>query len=434
MQSVDSILHAKWIITGEFNRDILDNYSIIIHNGLIKDILHTPLAKKTYSSTNTTEYRDHVLMPGFINAHTHIGMSFFRGLGSDLRLMDWLQHYMFPSERKWLSHDFVHDASLFGMAEMIRSGTTCFNDMYFYPHATALAVERAGLRAFIGMHVPELPTNPTDESFTNGLAFYEEYKNHPLISITFAPHAPYTVSDNAFININKAAERLDVKINLHLHETMDEINQSMATFNKRPIKRLYDLGFLSSRVIAIHAVHLNQEDLDIINQTKLSIVHCPESNMKLASGICPVKQLQAMGISVALGTDSVGSNNDLDMISEMRSATFLSKISTLDSLSLKADETIQLATINGAKALGIDAFVGTLTTGKAADLIAINLNKLETLPVYNPAVQIVYSSNRDQVTDVWVAGKQLLKNRILLTLDEEELKESARRWGDKIKG
>ncbi len=436
MQNVDHIVHAKWVITGIETQATLTNHSLVIDKGIIKDILPTDLAKQRYSAARTDEYTNHAIMPGIINSHTHIGMNYFRGLADDLALMNWLTNHIWPAEKAWVNHEFVRDASLFAMAEMIRSGTTCFNDMYFFLQATAEAAEIAGMRAHIGMTVIEFPTNwaqTTDEYFTKGIEFYEQYKNHPFITTTMAPHAPYTVADKTFVRIQEVAEKYNLKINLHLHETADEVNQSLAQVNKRPIKRLHDLGFLSPRVIAIHMTQINDEDLDILAKTKPSIAHCPESNMKLASGACPVEKLKAAGLNVALGTDSVASNNDLDMISEMRSAAFVSKLSTLNPESLTASQAISLATINGAKALGIDHITGSLTTGKAADFIAIHLDEIETLPVYHPTSQIVYSGSRHQVSDVWVAGKQLMKNRKLLTLDENELKQKATMWRDKIR-
>lgn len=435
MTAVDQLIHARWIIPGNHTR-VLENHCLVIQKGLIHDVLPTTKALELYQAKHQEVYESHAIMPGIINAHTHIGMNFFRGLADDLSLMTWLQEHIFPAEKKWLCHAFVKDASLIAMAEMIRSGTTCFNDMFYFLEATAEAAELAGLRAHIGMSVLEFPTPWADsagEYLKKGLDFYEHYKNHPLITTTLAPHAPYTVSDETFKRVAHIAEQYQLKINLHLHETQDEIQQSLKQFNKRPIQRLHDLGFLSPQVIAIHMANLNNEDFAILEKTKPSIVHCPESNMKLASGICPVTALQKQGLTVALGTDSVASNNDLDMISEMRTASFLSKCSTLNPESLSAPQTLQLATQNGAKALGVDQMQGTLEKNKAADFIAINLDTIETLPIYHPISQIVYSSSRNQITDVWVAGRQLLKNRTLTTLNEEELKEKARYWGQKIK-
>lgn len=437
MQQIEHLVHAKWILTAEPNQDALENYSLCIENGIIKEIIPTSTAKQKYLPTRENNYQEHILMPGIINSHTHIGMNYFRGLGSDLALMQWLHDYMFPTEKKWLSHDFVRDASLFAIAEMIRSGTTCFNDMFYFLSATADAAIQAGIRACIGITVIEFPTNwaeTTDDYFTKGMDFYEKYKNNPFITTTFAPHAPYTVSDKSFMRVKELAQNLQLKINLHLHETEDEIKGSLEQFGKRPIKRLYDLGFLSSDVLAIHSANLNDEDLELIALTKPNIIHCPESNMKLASGTCPVEKLRQLGINVALGTDSVASNNDLDMLSEMKSAALIAKLSTMNPESLKANDAIALATINGARALGKEQNIGSLANGKAADFITIRTDDIEMLPMYLPAAQIVYASNRQQVSDVWVNGKQLMQNRKLLTIDEEEIKKKAIYWGNKIKG
>lgn len=435
MKSADQVIHAKWIISGNESETPLENHSIIIEKDQIKEILPTPIAKQ-YQATEIHDLSKHAVMPGLINSHTHIGMNYFRGIADDLSLMTWLKNHVWPAEAKWVHHEFVHDASLFAMAEMIRCGTTCFNDMYFFLEATAEAANISGMRAHIGMTILEFPTNwaqNTDEYFAKGLAFYEAYKNHPRVTTTLAPHAPYTVSDETFLRVKKIADQYHLKINVHLHETQDEVAQSFAQYKMRPIKRLHQLGFLSSQVIAIHMTQINEEDLEILAQTKPSVAHCPESNMKLASGICPVEKLKSHDINVALGTDSVASNNDLDMISEMRSAAFVSKLSTHNPESLTAQESMALATLHGARALGIDHFTGSLAAGKAADMIAIHLDTIETLPTYHPISQIVYSASRQQVTDVWVAGKQLMKNRKLLTLDEEELLAKARFWGNKIR-
>ena len=431
MKNIDQIAHAKWILTGEKNQHVLENHALLIDKGVIQNIVPSAEAKEHYHAKQVDDYAYHALLPGLVNAHTHLGMNYFRGLGCDLMLMDWLNGYIWPAEKKWLSHEFVHDASLFAMAEMIRSGTTCFNDMFYFPEAIADAAITAGMRGFVSMHVIDFPTAWTqnaDESLEKGLAFYEQYHQQPLLTPILAPHAPYTVSDESFVRVLELAQSLNLKINVHLHETQAEIEQSMTQYQKRPIKRLFDLGFLSSEVLAIHMTQLDEEDYDILGATHPSIVHCPRSNMKLASGICPVAKLHNLGLNVALGTDSVASNNDLNMINEMRTAAFLAKVSQQDPVCMNVDETFAMASLNGAKALGIDHIVGSLAPGKAADFIAMNLDEIETLPVHDPLVQIIYSSSRHQVTDVWVAGKQLLKNRELLTLDEEALKAKARSW------
>ena len=436
MQKIDQVVHAKWVITGLAQQRTLENHAMVIQQGKIAAILPTEEAKTQYPSAQHTNLPGHALMPGLVNAHTHIGMNFFRGLGCDMALMDWLTKYIFPAEKKWLSHEFVKDASLFAMAEMIKSGTVCFNDMFYFLEATAEATEMAGMRAFIGMTVIEFPTawaDNTDAYFDKGLAFYAAYQHHPLITPTFAPHAPYTVSDQSFRRIRELASQYRLRINLHLHETQDEIQQSLHQYDKRPIQRLHDLGFLGSDILAVHAAQLNDDDIDLMTQHQMQIIHCPQSNMKLASGICPIEKLSKKGLNVALGTDSVASNNDLDILSEMQTATLLAKISAMDPTSLNADQTLALATINGAKALGIDHQIGTLETGKSADFIAICLDDVATLPVYDPLVQIIYSCHRQQVTHVWVAGQSLMKDRQLQTLDEQALKSKAQYWGNKIR-
>lgn len=436
MQPVDYIIQAKWLITCETPNKILQNHALIIEKDKIKAILPIDIAASQYQAKKTIHYSDHAVIPGFINAHTHISMNYFRGLADDLALMNWLNNYIWPAEKQWVSHEFVRDASLFAMAEMIRGGTTCFNDMYFFPDATAEAAEISGMRAHIGMTVIEFPTrwaNTTDEYFARGMEFFEKFKNHSLVTATLAPHAPYTVSDQSMLRIKQIAEQHHLKINLHLHETADEVNQSLKQYNKRPIKRLHDLGLITPDLIAVHMTQIDDEDMKILQQGKPSVVHCPESNMKLASGICPVEKLQRAGLNVALGTDGAASNNDLDMIGEMRSCALLAKLATLNPENMTAENTLQLATAHGAKALGIDRITGTLEAGKSADFAVVDLSEMETLPVYHPVSQIVYAAGRHQVKDVWVRGKQLMKDRELLTLDEKELRVKARDWAAKIK-
>lgn len=435
MQNADQMIHARWLISGDEKSIPLENHALVITEGKIVAILPSEQARQRYQAKEQQSFLTHALIPGLINAHTHLAMNYFRGLADDLPLMDWLNHHIWPAEQAWVSHEFVRDASLFAMAEMIRAGTTCFNDMYFFLEATAEAADMAGLRAHIGMTVLEFPTTwakNVDEYFARGIEFYQKYRYHPRITATLAPHAPYTVSDETFLRVQEYAEQYDLKINLHLHETRDEVAQSLAQFNQRPIARLNQLGLISSRLIAIHMTTLDESDLSILTEKKPNIVHCPESNMKLASGACPVVLLQSAGLNVALGTDGAASNNDLDMLSEMRSAALLAKLSTQNPQSVPAREALSLATLNGAKALGVDQMIGSLAVGKAADCVAIQLDEIETLPLFHPISQIVYAASRQQVTDVWVAGKQLLKNRQLLTLDEDELKKRAIYWQKKI--
>jgi 5-methylthioadenosine/S-adenosylhomocysteine deaminase len=363
-------------------------------------------------------------------------MNIFRGLADDLALMDWLNNYIWPAESKWVSHELVYDASQLAMAEMIRCGTVCFNDMYYFLGATADAAKQTGIRANIGMTIIDVPTawaKTPEDYFAKAIDFYQQYKDNPLITPTFAPHSTYTVSLDNLKKVKKLADDYQIKTNIHLHETSAEIQASMEKYGKRPLQRLHEIGMVSPNLIAIHMTQLDDHDFHILEQTKPQLVHCPESNMKLASGACLVSKLSGLGLNVALGTDGAASNNDLDMIGEMRSAAFLGKLTANDPKAVSAEKVLKMATIHGAKALGIDHITGSLIKGKSADFIAIQLDELETQPLYHPLSQIVYAASRHQVTDVWVQGNQLLKNRELTTLDEKELLNKAQNWRVKIK-
>ncbi|OGT57844.1 MAG: N-ethylammeline chlorohydrolase [Gammaproteobacteria bacterium RIFCSPHIGHO2_12_FULL_42_10] len=433
MTNTPSIIHAKWVITDTTH--ILKHHALVIQSGLIEAILPSGLAKERYPTVTHTTYASHALLPGFINCHTHLTMNIFRGLADDLELMDWLNNYIWPAENKWLGEELVYDASLLAIAEAIRSGTTCMNDMYFFMNATARAVTETGIRAHIGLHLIDVPTawaQTMDEAFEKAILFYEEYKNHERITPTMAVHSTYTVSLPQLIKAKKIADDYKLKINIHLQESPQEIAHVQALHQERPLMRLHKIGMVNPDLIAIHMTQINEDDLKILTATKPNIVHCPESNMKLASGIAPISTLMQHGLNVALGTDGAASNNDLDMITEMRSAAFLSKISTQNPQALSAETALNMATINAAKALGVDHKIGSLAIGKAADFIAIDLERIETEPLYHPISQIVYAASRDQVTDVWVAGKQLLKNRQLTTIDEKALLAKVKTWRKRI--
>ncbi len=436
MEKIDQLIHAKWIVTCEDQNQVLEDHAIAVKDGKIHAILPSKDADAQFESELTSHFATHAITPGFINSHTHLAMNVFRGLADDLELMDWLNNHIWPAEGQWVSHDMVYDASLLAMGEMIRCGTICFNDMYFFLNATADAAEQAGVRANIGMTVIDVPTawaKTTDEYFAKAIEFYQQYKNNPRVTPTLAPHSTYTVSIENLARVNELANEYDLKINIHLQEAPSEIAQSMEKYNKRPLQRLHDIGMVSPRLIAVHMTQINDDDMKIIQATRPSIVHCPESNMKLNSGSSPVQKLLNAGIIVALATDGAASNNDLDMIGEMRTAAFLGKMTANDPRALNAETALKMATLHGARALGIDHLTGSLTKGKAADFIAINLEEIETQPLYHPVSQIVYAASRHQVTDVWAAGKRLLKNRELQTLDETELLAKAKTWRKKIK-
>ncbi|MCU7938943.1 MAG: TRZ/ATZ family hydrolase [gamma proteobacterium symbiont of Bathyaustriella thionipta] len=435
MQQVDTIIHARWIIPVEPDETVYEYYSLVIQHGKILDILPSKRCLKKYSCHTEHNLDTHALIPGFINTHTHASMALMRGMADDLPLMEWLSEHIWPAEGKFVNYQFVKEGTDLAIAEMLRGGTTTFNDMYFFPDAAAKSADESGIRASIGLIMIDFPSawaKDSDDYLHKGIQLHDQYRHHPLISTAFAPHAPYTVSDEPLEKIKIYAEKLDIPIHIHLHETQDEIDQSIATNGLRPIARLENLGLLSPLLMAVHMTQLNDDEITLLKRHGVSIVHCPESNLKLASGFCPVGKLTKKLINVTLGTDGAASNNDLDMLSEMRTAALLAKAVAGDASVLPAHSALKTATLNGAKALGLDKITGSLTIGKAADITAINLNNLESQPVYNPVSQIVYSSSRDHVTDVWVQGKHLLNNRQLTTLDREQITQNAIEWGKKI--
>jgi len=435
MTNIDTLLHARWVIPVEPENTILENHAIAVHHGRILELLDSKQAGEKYNAEQNVQLKEHVLLPGLINTHTHSAMNLMRGISDDLPLMEWLQQHIWPTEQKHVSAEFVYDGSMLACAEMLRSGTTCFNDMYFYPEETARVVEHTGMRATVGLIVLDFPSvwaQDADDYIHKGLELHDQLRGHSLIKTAFAPHAPYTVSDAAMQRIVTLTEELDIPIHIHAHETETEINESLANIGQRPLSRLEQLGLLSPRMLAVHMTQLNDDEILSCAEMGVHVIHCPESNLKLASGFTPVQKLIDAGVNVALGTDGAASNDDLDMLGEMRTAALLAKGVAHDARAVPAAVALKMATINAAKALGIDNETGSLLVDKSADIIAIKLSDIETQPVYNPLSQIVYSAGREHVTDVWVAGKHLLKDRLLTTIDETELKSRVHKWYARI--
>ena len=436
MSKADTLLNAKWIIPVEGEEEVLSDFSLIINDGNIVEILPTADAKSKYECENTYNLDNHAILPGFINAHTHASMNLLKGYADDLALMDWLQNHIWPAEAKHVGPEFVFEGTQLAIAESIRSGVTCFNEMYFFPDEAAKAVDQAGFRACVGLIVIDFPTvwaANADEYLSKGLKLHDELRHHDRITTAFAPHAPYTVSDEPLTKILSYAEELDIPIHMHIHETAFEVQQAVQEKGMREIARLDKLGIISPRLMAVHMTQLNDDEINLCAQKNISVVHCPESNMKLASGFCPVQKLQEAEINVCIGTDGSASNNDLDMLSELRSTALIAKAVAENPSAVPAHTALEMATINGAKALGIADRVGSLKPGKAADIIAINLTEIETQPLYNPVSQIVYSTNRNQVTHAWINGKLVMDNRKLTTLDEQHLLSNARVWNEKLR-
>jgi len=356
-------------------------------------------------------------------------------LADDLPLMDWLENHIWPAEAKWVNVDFMRDGTELAVAEMLLSGTTCFNDMYFYPNIVAETAQDAGIRANVGLIVLDFPSvwaSDADEYFEKGLEVHDKIRSLSLIESTLAPHAPYTVSDNPLKKVLTYADELQLQIHMHVHETAYEVSQAANDTGQRPLARLNSLGLLNPRMIAVHMTQLNDDEIALSAKQGINVVHCPESNHKLASGYCRVADLISAGVNVCLGTDSAASNNDLDMLGEMRTAAFATKNSTGTADALPAWQALEMATISGAKALNRQSQIGSLEVGKFADITAIDLNHLSTQPIYDPISQIVYSASREQISDVWVNGKHIVQNKVLTTLDANKILTKAQHWRDKI--
>ena len=432
---IDTLITTRWIIPVEPANTVLEDHAIAINDGRILAILPAAEAEARFRPGLHLRRDRHVLMPGLINAHTHAAMSLMRGLADDLPLMDWLNNHIWPAENRWVNPEFVHDGSLLACAEMIKSGTTCFNDMYFFPDETARAAEQAGMRAVVGLIALDFPTawaQDADEYLQKGVALHDQLSGNSLIRTAFAPHAPYTVSDDPLGRIAIYAEEMDIPIHIHLHETAFEVQESLDKFGMRPIERLRRLELLSPRLLAVHMTQIEDDEIRLLADTGVHVAHCPESNLKLASGFCPAQSLIDAGVNLALGTDGAASNNDLDMLGELRSAALLAKAVAGDASALPAMQALQIATLNGARALGLDEETGSLKPGKAADMIAIDLSGVDTEPVYHPESQVVYAANRHCIRDVWVAGKQLLRDGQLTTLNSAAILERTREWKTRL--
>lgn len=420
LEPADLAVTASWILPIEPRDAVLEDHALVVRDGKIVDLLPTARLAERYDVAQRIDRPGHALMPGFVNLHTHAAMSLLRGVGDDMPLMQWLQERIWPLEAAMVSDGFVYDGTLLAAIEMLRSGTTCASDMYFYPEAAARAYQAVGMRAVLGAPVMEFPTpyaSSAAEYIDKGLAMHDRVRGEPLLGFTLAPHAPYTVSDATFERVATLAAELDVPIHCHVHETAQEVEDSLAQHGVRPLARLERLGLVGPQLIAVHAVHLAPHEIELLAQFNASVAHCPASNLKLASGLAPVAAMSAAGVNVGIGTDGAASNNRLDMLAEMRLAALLAKGASGDPTALSAHAALRAATLNGARALGLDARIGSLEPGKEADFIALDLSSIECQPLYRPASQIAYVVGREQISDVWVAGQAVVTMRQIAQLD-----------------
>ncbi len=434
MKEVDCVIEARWIIPVE-PAGVLEQHALVTHGGRIEAILPIALARQRYSAARRFELHQHAVLPGLINLHTHAAMSLLRGLADDLPLMTWLKEYIWPVEMREASAEFVHDGTLLACAEMIRGGITLFNDMYFFPEAAARAALSAGMRAALGMIVVDFPSpyasDPMDY-LAKGMALRDSMREHALLSFCFAPHAPYSVNDKALAQVATYANELDVPVHIHLHETHDEVAQAQSEHGRRPLARLQELGLAGPNLLAVHAVHLNAAEIDVLALHGCHVAHCPSSNLKLASGMAPIAKLLAAGVNVGLGTDGAASNNRLDMFAEMRQAALLGKTVANDPTVMPAAKVLEMATLAGAKALGLDDRIGSLQVGKAVDVIAVDFDRPELMPCYDPISHLVYAAGRQDVSHVWVAGELLLEEGVLTREELRSARTRAAHWEQRI--
>jgi len=434
MAHVDTLICARWIVPIEPEGAVLEHHAIAIRDGRIVAIEPENQARERFTAVRVIARPTHVLLPGFVNAHTHAAMSLLRGAAESGRFDHWLKHEVWPLEQRWLDAEYVRDGTELAIADMITSGTTCFADMHLFPEVVAQTAAAAKIRACIASPIVDFPSvwaGSTDEYLDKGLKLHDEYRNDPLIATLLAPYAPWAVSDATLSRVQRLADELESPVAMHVNEAASD----NAPGAERAIARLERLGLLSPLLTAIHMVHVNDDDLARAAQGGISIVHCPQSNLKLGNGIARIAAFRQHGINVTLGTDGAASNNDLSMLDEVRTAALLANgTARPGEPAMSAHDWLNVATLAGARALCLADQIGSLVPGKWADLCCIDLNRPHTQPVHDPAAQILYAVSRDQVSDVWVAGRALLENGTLTQLDVADVMRRAQLWQARISG
>jgi 5-methylthioadenosine/S-adenosylhomocysteine deaminase len=432
---VDMIVRGGTIVTMDAGRRVIEDGAVAVRGGRIVAIGKRADIERGYSAREVIDATGRVVMPGLINGHTHVPMTLFRGLADDLDLNEWLTKYIFPAEAKNVSEEFVRAGTRLGLAEMIRGGTTTYCDMYYFEDAVADETARAGLRGVLGETVIDFPVadNKTHEqamAYTE--RFVAKWKNDKLITPAIAPHAPYTVSEEHLRDVAAFSKRTNAPIVIHVAETRKEVEDITRDHGASPFDYLARIGFLSDRVIAAHGVHVTDEEIGLIKRFGVGVVHNPQSNMKLASGVAPVPQYLRADVALGLGTDGAASNNDLSMWEEMDTAAKLHKVATFDPKVVTALEAVEMATVRGARALHMEREIGSIEEGKRADLIVVDMDDLNQVPLYNVYSQLVYATKAADVRTVVVEGRVLMRDRKLLTLDEDAIKRDARAWRERI--
>ncbi|QOW25431.1 TRZ/ATZ family hydrolase [Lysobacter sp. H23M47] len=431
----DLLIEAGWVVPVAPGNDVLVDHAVAISNGAIVGLLPTAEARQRFRARETVARPGSVLIPGLVNAHTHNPMTLLRGIADDLPLMVWLQEHIWPIEGEVIGPEFVADGVTLAVAEMLRGGTTCANENYFFPDVQAATYQKLGFRARVGLPVIDFPTawaKSDGEYFDRAIDVHDQWRDNALVTMAFVPHAPYTVSDASFERIRMLSDQLDIPVHLHTHETAHEVEESLQKYGQRPLARLERLGLVNDRLIAVHMTSLTDAEIGLCAERGVSVVHCPESNLKLASGFCPVGKLEQAGINIAIGTDGAASNNDLDMFGEMRTAAQLAKAVAGDATAFSAVSALRAATLGGARAMGLEDSIGSIEVGKRADLACVDLQQIETQPLHDVVSQLVYATGRHQVTDVWIDGKTRMQQRELVGMDCQALIANARQWRTRI--
>jgi 5-methylthioadenosine/S-adenosylhomocysteine deaminase len=431
-----TLIHPRYLVPVRPSGVVFDAWSVAITDDLIVRLMPRDEAEQAYPEAEVIELPEHVLLPGLINMHTHSPMNLLRGYADDMDLHVWLRQHIWPAEQEFVGPAFVADGTRLAIAEMLRAGTTCFNDMYFFPDAIARACQDAGIRASIGVPLIEdqsVSTTDIDGYFEQGLELHRKWQAEPLLSFTLSPHAPYTVTDETLQRVAAYSEELNIPVHMHLLETEWDIKHSLQHHDLHPLRRLKELNLLNSRLQAVHMTQLSMEDISTLAEAGVHVVHCPQSNLKLASGICPLASLMEAGINVSLGTDGAASNNDLDLLAEAQTAALLAKGISGNAESVNAFQALEMMTINGAMALGMEKRIGSIEPGKAADFCAMDLSCPETQPLHHVVSQVIYAASRRQVSDVWVAGRRVLDSGQLTSIDLEETTSKARQWAARLR-
>ena len=434
MSAFDYIIHPRWIVPIAPKNIVLENHSLAVKDGHISAIC--PQSEGRFLSAGEhIDLPTQALLPGFINAHGHAAMALLRGYADDYPLMTWLQEHIWPAETEFVSEEFVKSGTDLALLELIRGGTTTFSDMYFFPDVTAERADFAGIRAQLMFPIIDVPTAwaADPESYlAKGLALRDRYRGHDRVEIGFGPHANYTVSESTLARVATLANELDAPIQIHLHETRGEVQMSVENIGERPIDQLARIGLLGPRTQCVHMTALANEDMALLATSGAHVIHCPRSNMKLASGICPTQRLLNSGVNVAIGTDGAASNNRLNMLAELQSAALLAKLESGEATAISAATALEMATLNGAKALGLDAITGSLEIGKVADMIAISLDEPSHQPINNVLSQLVYATAGTEVTHSWVSGAPLMTDGQVISLNSETIYAEASQWRQRL--